>query len=137
MRSATGALVPLGSLVDIRDVAGPDLVQRYNLFTVGAGAGRRRARRLVRPGARRMERLARRALPPGIGYEWTELAFQERATGNTAIYIFALAVLFVFLVLAAQYESWALPLAIILIVPMSVLVGADRRHRCAAWTTTS
>jgi HAE1 family hydrophobic/amphiphilic exporter-1 len=68
-----------------------------------------------------MEQLARETLPPGIGYEWTELAFQERQTGNTAIVIFALSVLFVFLVLAALYESWTLPLAIILIVPMAVL----------------
>ena len=67
-----------------------------------------------------MERLAQ-ALPQDFSYEWTELAYQERSTGNTAIYIFALSVLFVFLVLAALYESWALPLAIILIVPMSVL----------------
>jgi HAE1 family hydrophobic/amphiphilic exporter-1 len=68
-----------------------------------------------------MERLARETLPQGMSYQWTELAFQERATGNTAVYIFALSVLFVFLVLSAQYESWSLPLAIILIVPMAVL----------------
>jgi HAE1 family hydrophobic/amphiphilic exporter-1 len=68
-----------------------------------------------------MENLARQSLSPGMAYEWTELAFQERQTGNTAVFIFALSVLFVFLVLAAQYESWSLPLAIILIVPMSVL----------------
>jgi multidrug efflux pump subunit AcrB len=69
-----------------------------------------------------MEQLAAN-LPQGIGYEWTEIAFQERATGNTAIYVFALGVLFVFLVLAAQYESWALPLAIILVVPTGVLAA--------------
>ena len=69
-----------------------------------------------------MERLAQ-SLPQGLGFEWTELAYQERATGNVAIYIFGLAVLFVFLVLAAQYESWGLPLAIVLIVPMSVLAA--------------
>jgi multidrug efflux pump subunit AcrB len=68
-----------------------------------------------------MEALARQTLPQGATFEWTELAYQEKATGNTAIYIFALSVLFVFLVLAAQYESWSLPLAIILIVPMAVL----------------
>jgi HAE1 family hydrophobic/amphiphilic exporter-1 len=70
-----------------------------------------------------MEGIARQALPEGMSFEWTEIAFQERATGNTAIFIFALSVLFVFLVLSAQYESWALPLAIILIVPMSVLAA--------------
>jgi HAE1 family hydrophobic/amphiphilic exporter-1 len=68
-----------------------------------------------------MEQLARETLPQGLGFQWTELAFQERATGNFAIIIFGLSVLFVFLVLAAQYESWSLPLAIILIVPMAVL----------------
>jgi HAE1 family hydrophobic/amphiphilic exporter-1 len=68
-----------------------------------------------------MEALAREILPQGTSFEWTELAFQERQTGNLAIFIFTLSVLFVFLVLAAQYESWSLPLAIILIVPMSIL----------------
>jgi HAE1 family hydrophobic/amphiphilic exporter-1 len=68
-----------------------------------------------------MEQLARETLPQGMSFQWTELAFQERATGNTAILIFGLSVLFVFLVLSAQYESWSLPLAIILIVPMAVL----------------
>jgi HAE1 family hydrophobic/amphiphilic exporter-1 len=70
-----------------------------------------------------MEELARQTLPQGMSFEWTELAFQERQTGNTAIFIFALSVVFVFLVLAAQYESWTLPLAIILIVPMAVLAA--------------
>src|SRR3978361_2180115 len=64
-----------------------------------------------------------RNLPQGMSYEWTELAYQERATGNTAIFVFALGVLFVFLVLAAQYESWSLPLAIILVVPTGVLAA--------------
>ena len=68
-----------------------------------------------------MEEIAAQALPPGTSFEWTELALQQKLTGNTASYVFALAILFAFLVLAAQYESWTLPLAIILIVPMSVL----------------
>src|SRR5690606_13198342 len=70
-----------------------------------------------------MEQVTNATVPPGVGFEWTDLAYQEKATGNTAIYIFALAVVFVFLVLAAQSESWALPLAIVLIVPMSVLAA--------------
>jgi hydrophobic/amphiphilic exporter-1 (mainly G- bacteria), HAE1 family len=70
-----------------------------------------------------MEALSRDVLPPGTTFEWTELALQEQNTGNTAIYIFALAVIFVFLVLAAQYESWILPLAIILIVPLAILAA--------------
>jgi len=70
-----------------------------------------------------MEGLAKTVLPPGTDFEWTELAYQERSTGDTAILIFALSVVFVFLVLAAQYESWLLPLAIILIVPLSMLAA--------------
>ncbi|RDI57981.1 efflux RND transporter permease subunit [Microvirga subterranea] len=121
VRSSTGALVPLGTLVEMREVSGPDLIQRYNMFTSVALQGN------AAPGVSSgtaldvMEDLARQSLSPGMGYEWTELAFQERQTGNTAVFIFALSVLFVFLVLAAQYESWSLPVAIILIVPMSVL----------------
>ena len=100
---------------------GPDLVQRYNMYPSVADPGRRGARNLLGHGARHHGAARRRRCRQDFSFEWTELAYQERATGNTAIYIFALSVLFVFLVLAAQYESWALPLAIILIVPMSVL----------------
>lgn len=121
VRSATGALVPLGTLVNIRDVTGPTLVQHYNMYTSVPIQGN------AAPGASSgealalMEQLAAETLPQGVSFEWTELAYQQRLTGNTAIFIFALSVLFVFLVLSAQYESWGLPLAIILIVPMSVL----------------
>ncbi len=121
VRSSTGALVPMGTLVEMREVSGPDLVQRYNMFTSVALQGN--AAPGVSSGAAldAMEELVRQSLSPGMGFEWTELAFQERQTGNTAVFIFALSVLFVFLVLAAQYESWSLPIAIILIVPMGVL----------------
>jgi multidrug efflux pump subunit AcrB len=70
-----------------------------------------------------MEEIAKRALPEGYSYDWTEIAFQQKAAGDTAIYVFALGVLLVFLVLAAQYESWALPLAILLVVPTGVLAA--------------
>jgi hydrophobe/amphiphile efflux-1 (HAE1) family protein len=121
VRSSTGALVPLGTLVDVREMTGPDLVQRYNMYVSVPLQGN------AAPGASSgqaldtMERLARETLPQGMSYQWTELAFQERATGSTAVFIFALSVVFVFLVLSAQYESWSLPLAIVLIVPMAVL----------------
>ncbi|MBL8836406.1 MAG: efflux RND transporter permease subunit [Alphaproteobacteria bacterium] len=121
VRSATGALVPLGTLVNIVDTTGPDLVQRYNMYTSvpiqAAGAPGVSTGTVIAA----IEQVSRETLPQGMGFEWTELAFQERQTGNTAIYIFALSVLFVFLALAAQYESWTLPLAIILIVPLGVL----------------
>src|SRR5215212_3789632 len=121
VRSSTGALVPLGTLTDIREVTGPDLVQRYNMYVSVPLQGNAAPGVSSGQALDTMERLARETLPRGISYQWTELAFQERATGNTAVLIFALSVLFVFLVLSAQYESWSLPLAIILIVPMAVL----------------
>jgi HAE1 family hydrophobic/amphiphilic exporter-1 len=121
VRSANGALVPLGTLAEVRDVSGPDLIQRYNMYTSVPLQGNAAPGVSSGEALDEMERLAAETLPQGTSFQWTELAFQERATGNTAIYIFALSVLFVFLVLAAQYESWALPLAIILIVPMAVL----------------
>jgi HAE1 family hydrophobic/amphiphilic exporter-1 len=121
VRSATGALVPLGTLVETREVTGPDLVQRYNMYTSVPLQGAAPPGVSSGQALQTMEELARQTLPQGMTFEWTELAFQERQTGNTAVFIFALSVLFVFLVLAAQYESWTLPLAIVLIVPMAVL----------------
>ena len=123
VRSATGALVPMGTLVEIKDVTGPTLVQRYNMYVsvplqgnAGPGISTTTALDL-------MEGLAAKSLPPGTSFEWTELALQERQTGNTALIIFGLSVLFVFLALAAQYESWVLPFAIVLIVPLSILAA--------------
>ncbi|MBV9078408.1 MAG: multidrug efflux RND transporter permease subunit, partial [Methylobacteriaceae bacterium] len=121
VRSANGALVPLGALVEIKEVAGPDLVQHYNLYTSVPLQGNPAPGVSSGAALNEMEKLARETLPPGMSFDWTELSYQERQTGNTATLIFGLSVLFVFLVLAAQYESWSLPLAIILIVPMSVL----------------
>ncbi|MDD9926890.1 MAG: multidrug efflux RND transporter permease subunit [Rhodospirillaceae bacterium] len=121
VRSATGALVPLGTLVEIRDVAGPDLVQRYNMFTSVPVQGSAAPGVSTGDALNTMEAMAAKLLPQGVSFEWTELAFQEKQTGYAAIYIFILSIVFVFLVLAAQYESWILPLAIILIVPLSML----------------
>ncbi|MCO4316747.1 efflux RND transporter permease subunit [Phyllobacterium sp. 21LDTY02-6] len=123
VRSASGALVPLGTLVEIRDTTGPSLVQRYNMYVSVPLQGS--AAPGVSTGAAldSMEALAAKTLPQGTTFNWTELAFQERNTGNTAVFIFALSVVFVFLALSAQYESWVLPLAIILIVPLAVLAA--------------
>lgn len=121
VRSADGNLVPLGTLVELRETAGPDLIQRYNMYVSVPLQGS------TPPGVSSsisldaMEKLAGETLVPGQGFEWTELALQQRSTGNTAIYVFVLAIVFVFLALSAQYESWALPFAIMLIVPVSVL----------------
>ncbi|KAB0679608.1 efflux RND transporter permease subunit [Aureimonas leprariae] len=121
VRSSNGALVPLGTLVNVETVSGPDLIQRYNMYTSvplqgNAGPGVSSGQALDE-----MEHLARQTLPQGSTFEWTELAYQQKQTGNTAIFVFALSLVCVFLVLAAQYESWSLPLAIVLIVPMAVL----------------
>ncbi len=123
VRSATGALVPLGTIMEIRDTAGPSLVQRYNQrvsvpIQGSAAPGVSTGQALIT-----MEKLAESILPHGVDYEWTELAYQERNQGNTAIYIFGLSILFAFLFLAALYESWTLPFAIILIVPLSVFAA--------------
>ncbi len=123
VRSATGALVPLGTIMDIRDTAGPSLVQRYNQrvsvpIQGSAAPGVSTGQALMA-----MEKLAEAILPHGVDYEWTELAYQERNQGNTASYIFAFSILFAFLFLAALYESWTLPFAIILIVPLSVFAA--------------
>ncbi|KAB7614289.1 multidrug efflux RND transporter permease subunit [Amylibacter sp. SFDW26] len=123
VRSVTGALVPLGTIMEIRDTSGPSLVQRYNQrvsvpIQGSAAPGISTGQALVA-----MEKLAESILPHGVDYEWTELAYQERNQGNTAIYIFAFSILFAFLFLAALYESWTLPFAIILIVPLSMLAA--------------
>ncbi len=121
VRSSNGALVPMGTLMSVETVSGPNLQQRYNMYTSVPLQGNPGAGVSSGEALDEMETLARSTLPQGSTFQWTELAFQERETGNTALFVFALAVLCVFLVLAAQYESWSLPLAIVLIVPMAVL----------------
>ena len=123
VRSATGALVPLGTLIDIKDTNGPTLVQHYNMYVSVPIQGTPAPGVSTGEALAKMEGIATEMLPDGATFEWTELAFQEANTGNTAIYIFALSVIFVFLALAAQYESWTLPLAIILIVPLAILAA--------------
>jgi hydrophobe/amphiphile efflux-1 (HAE1) family protein len=121
VRNLDGQMVPLGSLVTFREIAGPDRVPRYNLFPTveisGAATPGISSGQLLDAAAE----VASRVLPEGVGYEWTDLSYQEKRVGKTGYYIFALSVLFVFLALAAQYESWSLPLAIMLIVPMCLL----------------
>ena len=119
--NSKGQMVPIGSLATIEDTAGPSRVPRYNLYPAAALAGDTVPGFSSGQALARMEQLADQVLPQGFSYEWTELAYQERATGNTAIIAFSLAVLFVFMLLTAQYESLTLPLAIILIVPMCLL----------------
>ncbi len=123
VRSATGALVPMGTLVSIRETTGPTLVQRYNMYVSVPLQGNAAPGTSSDQALRNMEEIARAQLPFGTTFQWTELAFQERQAGNLAIFVFGLSVLFVFLALAAQYESWVLPFAIVLIVPLSILAA--------------
>jgi hydrophobe/amphiphile efflux-1 (HAE1) family protein len=117
----SGRMVPLSTLVTVQPVTGPDTISHYNLYRSAQIAGD------TAPGVSSgqaiavMEALARRSLPPGMAYEWTGLAFQEIEAGSWAPFVFALSALFVFLVLAAQYESWLVPVAVILAVPLGVL----------------
>lgn len=116
-RSNNGDIIPLGSLVEMNRVTGPDRVVRHNLYPSSEIIG------ITTPGVSSgdslaaMEKLAEQ-LPPGYSFSWVDIAYQQKAVGNTAALVFVLAVLFVFLLLAAQYESWGLPFAVILIVPM-------------------
>lgn len=120
-RNRKGDMVPLGSLVEMREVVGADRVTRYNLYPAAELNGSTLPGMSSGDALDTMERLAAEHLPDGFDFQWTDIAYQQRAAGNTAIYIFPLCVLFVFLMLAAQYESWGLPMAVILIVPMSLL----------------
>lgn len=121
VRNDAGQMVPLGSLVTITEGAGPDRVMRYNGHPAAEINGAPAPGYSSGQAEAFIENLASASLPPGMSHEWTELTFQQRIAGNTAMYVFPLCILLVFLVLAAQYESFSLPLAIILIVPMCLL----------------
>ena len=118
VRNVNNRMVRLGTLMDVRDTGGPVMVMRYNLYSAaaitgdaGPGVGSSQA-------VADMQALAEKELPRSMTYEWTDLAYLQLQAGNTAMWFFGLAVVFVFMVLAAQYESWSLPLAVILVVPM-------------------
>ena len=126
-RNSQGQMVPLGTLVSVHSMAGPDRVVRYDMYPAAEMTGS------PAPGVSSGQAIAamEKLVPSSMGFEWTELTLQEISEGNTAIFIFPLCVLFVFLTLAALYESWSLPLAIILIVPMCLLfaiLGVWIRH---------
>ena len=126
-RNAQGDMVPIGSMIDIHQSFGPDPVLRINGYPAADLAGEADPRVLSSPQAMSvLSDIGARVLPDGIDFEWTDLSYQQSTQGNAALVVFPLAVLLVFLVLAALYESWILPLAVILIVPMcllSALVG--------------
>src|SRR4029077_1034817 len=124
-RNTSGEMVPVGTVARLKYENAPYRVPRYNLFPAAEVMG------VAAPGVatgtalHRMEELARQVLPPGIGFEWTEIAFQQEQKGTPTVLVFGAAALFVFLVLAAKYESWKVPLAIVLIVPMCLLASVS------------
>jgi len=128
VRNASDEMVPIGTVATLHERTMPYRVPRYNLYPAaelmgGAGPGFSSGTAIER-----MEELAKQVLPAGVSYEWTDLAHQQQQQGTPTLVIFAAAALFVFLVLAAQYESWKLPLAIVLIVPMCLLASATGLH---------
>jgi hydrophobe/amphiphile efflux-1 (HAE1) family protein len=123
VRNSSGETVPLGSFTTIRDITGPYRVPRYNLYPAAELDGSAAPGYSQGQAIQIMEKLAAETLPQGFAYEWTTLAYQQIKAGNTAMFAFLLAVVFVFLVLAAQYESLTMPLAVIMIVPMCLIAS--------------
>jgi hydrophobe/amphiphile efflux-1 (HAE1) family protein len=122
-RNAAGDMVQLGSVVSFRDISGPDRVARYNLYPSSELQGETLPGTSSATAIDIMKRLAEQTLPSGFSYDWTDLSYQQVTGGNQGLYVFPICVLFVFLVLAAQYGSWSLPFAVILIVPMCLLAA--------------
>jgi HAE1 family hydrophobic/amphiphilic exporter-1 len=122
-RNDAGDMVPIGSLASLEPDTGPYRVPRYNLFPAAEVQGAAAPGVSTGQAIAAMEKMLARELPQGYSFEWTEIALQETTQGNTAPIAFGLAVVFVFLLLAALYESWLLPLAVVLIAPMSVLAA--------------
>jgi len=121
VRNQQGAMIPLGTIATITPAVGPSLISLYNLYpsatVIGLPAqGYSSGQSMVL-----MEKIAEKTLPPGTGYEWTAMSYQEKAVGSQIYYVFGLALLLVYLVLAGQYESWYAPIAVILAVPLSLL----------------
>ncbi len=121
VRNASGDMVPVGALVDVDYITGPQTILRYNLYPTASITGQAAPGFSSGQALLLMEEMADAKLPISMGYEWTGVSYQERQVGGEAIAIFGLAILLVFLVLAAQYESWTSPAAVILVVPLAIL----------------
>jgi hydrophobic/amphiphilic exporter-1 (mainly G- bacteria), HAE1 family len=120
-RNAQGQMVPLGTVTNIEMMQGPAIVSLYNLYPSAAINGRAATGYSSGQALHRMEALAAEVLPRGMGYEWTGMSYQERIVGNQALFVFGLSTLLVFMVLAALYESWTSPAAVVLVVPLALL----------------
>ena len=121
VRSATGKMIPLGALVTIAPSVGPALISLYNLYPTATLIGNPSQTTSSGEALTLMEEIAARILPPGTGFEWSAMAFQEKAAGTAIIFAFGFGLLLVYLCLAGQYESWIAPLSVILAVPLSLL----------------
>ncbi|WP_337174110.1 efflux RND transporter permease subunit [Paludisphaera sp.] len=121
VRNDRGDMVPLGAVARVEEVNGPLILTRYNMYPAASINGAAAPGISSGTAIAAMEQFAARELPPAMSFEWTELAFLERQAGATALYVFAFSIVMVFLVLAAQFESWSMPLAVILAVPLCVL----------------
>jgi HAE1 family hydrophobic/amphiphilic exporter-1 len=120
VRNRQGAMIPIGTMVHITPIVGPSLLSLYNLYPSSTVLGLPATGFSSGQAMALMEQIATKALPPGAGFEWTAMSYQENLVGNQIYYIFALAMLLVYLVLAGQYESWFLPVAVLLAVPLSL-----------------
>jgi hydrophobe/amphiphile efflux-1 (HAE1) family protein len=126
-----GDMIPLATVLRVEDRSGPLMLLRYNMYSATAVTGNFAPGTSSGDGINMMQDICTNLLPPSMDKDWTELIYMQQQAGNTAMYVFALAVVFVFLVLAAQYESWKLPMAVILVVPMCLLcsvVGVSLEH---------
>jgi hydrophobe/amphiphile efflux-1 (HAE1) family protein/NodT family efflux transporter outer membrane factor (OMF) lipoprotein len=123
VRNATGEMVPIGTVATFKEKTAPYRIPRYNLYPASEVMGEAASGVSSGEALKRIEKLAHENLPPGITFEWTDLAYQQSKKGIPTAAIFGASALFVFLVLAAQYESWKIPLAIVLIVPMCLLAA--------------
>jgi multidrug efflux pump len=121
VRNKRGTMVPLGAVASVREINGPLVLSRYNMYPAASINGSAVPGVSSGSAIRAMEELSNRELPQSMSYEWTEMAYLELAAGNTAIVVFGFSIVMVFLVLAAQFESWAMPLAVILSVPLCML----------------
>ena len=121
VRNNKGEMIPLATFIKVSDTSGPDRVMHYNGFITAEINGAAAPGYSSGQAEKAIEKLLKEELPNGMTYEWTDLTYQQILSGNTALFVFPLCVLLAFLVLAAQYESWSLPLAVILIVPMTLL----------------
>lgn len=123
VRNATGEMVPIGTVATLKEKTAPYRIPRYNLYPASEVMGEAAPGVSSGEALKRIEKLAKENLPPGITFEWTDLAYQQSKKGIPTAAIFGASALFVFLVLTAQYESWKIPLAIVLIVPMCLLAA--------------